>query len=53
MARCASSWPTRGSCQLNFAHVFRILSDLLGVLMSMLLWVGTFGLETYLKALYL
>lgn len=43
MARCASRWPRRGSCQLNFARVFRILFDLLGVLRSILLWVGALG----------
>lgn len=50
MARCANSWPRRGSCRLNFAHVFRILSDLLGVLVSVLLWVGALGAETCSKA---
>lgn len=40
MVRCASSWPRRGSCRLNFAHVFRILFDL-----SILLWVGVLGLR--------
>lgn len=43
MARCASLWPRRGSSLLNFAHVFRILSDLLGVLVRILLWVEALG----------
>lgn len=51
MARCASLWPRRGSSLLNFAHAFRILSDSLGVLVRILLWVEAF--ETYSKALYL
>lgn len=48
MARCASSWPRRGSCRLDFAH-FRILSDLLGVLMSTLLWVESIRIRDVLK----